>query len=412
MPKLKLRVPVLALAALLLTVPASARAESDDVFCSMAPAQQALYETVEDLFPNKAIGRWVAFFNRKIADLCLRLNDVQVIGSHNSYHIEPSQALLDLFLSFDPMALAWQYSHDPLPVQFEADGIRQIELDVFADPEGGLYSTRIALSLIGEDIESGEPALDEPGFKVLHVQHSDFDTTCLTFVACLEQVKAWSDANPNHLPILILVEAKDSDFFVPILPTVVKFDSALYRDLDAEILSVFPEDRIILPDDVRHTSPTLEHAILTKGWPTLGKLRGKVMFAHDNGGAHRDLYRDGAESLEGRILFTNSTPGEPDAAFVKVNNPQGSDPNLIPDLVSAGYVVRTRADGDTEQARTGDTTQRDAALASGAQWVSTDYFRPDPRFTDYSVDLPGDLPARCNPVRAPAICRDVALGRE
>ena len=69
-----------------------------------------------------------------------------------------------------------------------------------------------------------------------------------------------------------------------------------------------------------------------------------------------------------------------------------------------GYLVRTRADADTVEARTGDTTRRDAALASGAQWVSTDYPAPGTadRFgTDYVVSLPGDAIVRCNPVSAP-----------
>jgi len=60
--------------------------------------------------------------------------------------------------------------------------------------------------------------------------------------------------------------------------------------------------------------------------------------------------------------------------------------------------VRTRADADTEEARSGDTTRRDAALASGAHFVSTDYPVPDPRFTDYRVGIPGEGVARCNPV--------------
>ena len=61
----------------------------------------------------------------------------------------------------------------------------------------------------------------------------------------------------------------------------------------------------------------------------------------------------------------------------------------IPDLVAAGYVVRTRADADTVEARSGDTGPRDAAIASGAQWVSTDYPVENPDFgTGYVVADP------------------------
>ena len=40
----------------------------------------------------------------------------------------------------------------------------------------------------------------------------------------------------------------------------------------------------------------------------------------------------------------------------------------------------------------------DKALASGAQYVSTDYARPDRRFSDYSVRFPDGQVARSNPV--------------
>ena len=74
--------------------------------------------------------------------------------------------------------------------------------------------------------------------------------------------------------------------------------------------------------------------------------------------------------------------------------------------------MRTRADADTMEARSGDTARRDAALASGAQFVSTDYPVPNPGFgTGYAVAIPGGMPGRCNPVNAPAGCRTVAIER-
>ena len=88
---------------------------------------------------------------RRYADRCVALNQVQVLGSHNSYHVQPRPRLLGVFLSFDPQAAAWEYTHLPLDEQFETQGIRQIELDVFVDPEGGRYAYRVVLPLIGDD---------------------------------------------------------------------------------------------------------------------------------------------------------------------------------------------------------------------------------------------------------------------
>ena len=178
-------------------------------------------------------------------------------------------------------------------------------------------------------------------------------------------------------------------------------------DLEKEIRSVFPRRELITPDNVRRPGKTLEQSVLRHGWPTLAASRGKVMFLMDNAGAYRDSYIAGNPSLQRRILFTNSTPGQPDAAFVERNDPVGSAAD-IQALVKRGYVVRTRADADTVQARGGDTTDRDAALADGAQWVSTDYPVPGiaSRFgTDYFAALPGLAAARCNPITAPRGCR-------
>jgi hypothetical protein len=364
----------------------------------------------------RGLSRLAKRLDRMIDDRCVALNEIQVVGTHNSYHIIPRSSLLQVFSGLDPAALEWEYTRTPLADQFEEQGIRQIELDVFADPEGGLYSDRLALGLIGEDPASGEPALDEPGFKVLHVQHADFETTCLTFVACLENVKAWSDANPRHVPIMILIEAKDEGFFEPVLPTPVFIGAAEFRALEDEIRSVFPEDRIVKPDDVRGDHASLEEAILSQGWPKLGKVRGKVLFGLDNAGK-RDEYIDGDPTLAGRLIFPNSMPGQPDAAFVKVNDPI-TDPSLIEDLVREGYIVRTRADAGLVQGRSGDTTRSTIALESGAHFVSTDF--PDPSTItsldttqpfdpSYQVELPEGLPARCNPVTAPAFCRSRPL---
>ena len=87
-------------------------------------------------------------------------------------------------------------------------GNRQLEIDVYPDTDGGRFANRPAASIVGLPTESGEPALDEPGFKVLHLVDADFRSTCLTFVACLDEVEAWSSDNPSHLPVMIMVEAK------------------------------------------------------------------------------------------------------------------------------------------------------------------------------------------------------------
>src|SRR5690606_34409152 len=139
-------------------------------------------------------------------DDCVRMNEIQTIGTHNSYHKAP-----------EPAMMAWlgdrarniDYTHRPLTEQLGMLGIRQIELDVFADPEGGRYATPAALCLV-EGLDPVSADLAAPGFKIIHGQDVDYRTTCATLVACLTEIRDWSLEHPTHVPILVLIEAKDA----------------------------------------------------------------------------------------------------------------------------------------------------------------------------------------------------------
>jgi len=332
-----------------------------------------------------------------------RLNQVQVIGSHNSYHIAPDPAVRELIAASGPRrAEAIEYSHKPLAEQFSRLGIRQVELDVYADPKGGLFASPAARKILrglgkepGPDPDS-DGQLRKPGLKVLHVPDVDYLSTAPTFVAALKQIRDWSRANRRHVPILILVELKDDAISgLPARP--IRFGREELEGVDAEILSVFGRTEILTPDRVRGQFPTLPEAIGARGWPALEAVRGLVMFALDNEGSVRDRYLEGHPALRDRVMFASVARQNPAAAWFKINDPI-KDFDRIQKLVREGFLVRTRADADTRAARTNQVSQRDRALASGAQFVSTDYPEPDRRFSDYSVRFPDGQVARSNPV--------------
>jgi hypothetical protein len=336
-------------------------------------------------------------------DDCVRLNQIQVLGTHNSYHLAPKPAVLE---AMGGRGQALEYTHKPLTEQLTQLGIRQFELDVYADPDGGLHARPAAHRIAGDPPVAG---MEAPGFKVFHVQDLDVRSTCPTFVACLTEIKTWSTANPRHVPVMIMIEVKDGALqnrpgfeFVKPHPIGAKELDAL----DAEIRSVFGDDRLITPDSVRGSHATLEAAVRADGWPTLRKARGKVLFALDNTDQHRDDYLQGHPSLKGRVIFVTAPAQDPASAFLKLND--SLDEAHIRERVTAGYLVRTRADEPAREARSGDTTHRDAAFRSGAQYVSTDYPEVSPYGSGYIARLPGagGLIARCNPVNAPVGCKD------
>lgn len=116
-------------------------------------------------------------------------------------------------------------------------------------------------------------------------------------------------------------------------------------------------------------------------------------------------YLKGHEVLNDRQLFINVGELHPAAAFMKINDPI-RDFEAIRKIVKKGFLVTTRADSSTKESRFNDTSRREKALASGAQFISTDYPEPDHRFCDYEVRCKGDVITRADPVNAPSEWRD------
>jgi Phosphoinositide phospholipase C, Ca2+-dependent len=358
-------------------------------------------------------------------DRTLRVNQIQVIGSHNSYHsgIAPSER--KLIEQQNPKAMrALDYAHAPLADQLTG-GVRQLEIDIYADSKGGRYSHP---AIVGKVAEAGLPPdpdfdpqheMDKPGFKVMHVMDVDQRSSCHTFIACLATIRGWSQQHPQHLPIFILVETKQGrEGSAPQAHSPEPFTSETFDALDAEIRSVFSPNEMITPDQVRGSYDTLPEAIQslsaatsasskkTSGWPTLSNARGKVIFLMDQRPVG-PVYTQGHPSLRGRVIFTNAVPGAPDAAFTEENSGTKTE---IDALAREGYLIRTRTDDGTEEARTNDRTRADIALSSGAQMLSTDYPSSEPsRWTGFFVGLPHGQVARCNPITAPPGCVDSLL---
>jgi hypothetical protein len=344
----------------------------------------------------------------------LKINQLQVIGSHNSYRVKTYEPMYNfvqnisglLPAQYDPNG--WDYTHLPLDEQFSDYGIRSVELDIYNDPSGGLFATRRANGLINEPLATGIAALQSPGMKMLHVPDFDYMTNYYTFVSALTAIKNWSDEHPRHIPIIIHIEAKTDGVSLSgfTLTVPLEYDAAAADALDNEIKSVFGEnlENVITPDKFRGTYSTLSEAAENNAWPMLGDARGKVIFVMQ--GQAVDPYLAGHPILENRAVFVYSDAGNPETAFVILNNAV-ADETEIQQTVAAGYMVRTRSDADTDEARTGDYSGMNAAFASGAQIISTDYYKPDPRgvagdsgWTDFQVRFPNGELARINPVSA------------
>ncbi len=335
-------------------------------------------------------------YNDKNVDNTLKINQLQYLSSHNSYRKHTDEVIykflqsIETFIPLDLIEL--EYDHVDMYTQLERYGVRHVEIDVYGDKKGGRFYNRAGYKLTGRDEASGIEELKNPGIKVLHLPDIDFETHYYTFVQALEDIKRWSKKYSDHLPLFIMIETKTETVasFLPIpgFANAESWDSENIEALESDILKVFSKDRIIKPDDVRGEYSTLREAVLQKGWPTVGESRGKVMFLFDQtdiGAA----YRGGNSSLEGKLIFTNAKPSDPDAAFIKRNDPSESD---IQSLVEQGFLVRSMVGGVMENLNN-DYSKFEMAKNKGAHFLSTDYYKPDERvgkvegWTDFTIGV-------------------------
>lgn len=287
----------------------------------------------------------------------LRVNHLQALGTHNSYHISPGSSVKDL-----------DYTHRPLPDQLDG-GVRQFELDVHFNQPG--------------------EAID-----IYHLEVIDMMSTCATLTDCLQAMRGWSDAHAEHHMLYLMLEIK-----TPYNQILV---DDLFDTLEQQILEVWPRERLLTPDDLQGDAADLPAAIAARGWPTVEATRGKLLVVLHDGANWRARYV--ADGTAGRLLFPDAF-GDLSLPYAAVHsiNDAIDDAATIADVVDAGHIVRTRADADNVEPPINDHTRADAALASGATFISTDYPPPKGEL-DYVFAIPDGTPSRCNPRSAPPDC--------
>ena len=303
-------------------------------------------------------------------DDVLRLDHIQVKGTHNSYHLRPN----------DEPAVPWDYDMPTITDQLELYGVRQIELDFWYDRE-------------------------EETFEVFHAALFDPETTCGSLASCLGEVNDWSAVNPDHLPVFALLEVKNSQ-----TEEVTADPEGFIRRFEEEIEGIFGRERLLTPAEVKGDAATLQEAV-AEGWPTLGEVRGQVVVVVWDEGPITTTYSHDNSHLDDRLMFVR---GRTDFGFGVVSAKDditgGDGYERAVAEVERGVLVRTRADTDGNEALAGDMSRFEQALEAGCHMISTDF----PRGTEhegYVIDMPEGGPVRCNPRRAPPECTSDALER-
>jgi hypothetical protein len=322
------------------------------------------------------------------------ISQFQILGSHNSYRTGPNLAAQSLWGPARPGGFPeLDYGHGSLTHQLDL-GIRQLEIDPYADTNGGLYADDYAFDPVAFQI------MRAPGAKVLHIPKFDPRVNCLTLALCLGEIASWSDRHPDHLPLTILINPQEigpasrSQALEPM-------SAQSLDEFDATARQAFG-GKLVTPDMIRGDQHSLRQAVVTSGWPKLAALRGRILLVLDTGPVLSDLYRAGHSSLRGRAMFCFYPEADDEAAIFNIQDPLREEAR-INNLVSQGFLVRTRSDADTFEARDQDYRRLAAAKRSGAQFISTDFYPGyvDPWHFGFTADLDGKL-VTSNPVTSPS----------
>lgn len=286
--------------------------------------------------------------NKAYAD-GVSFNEVAYIATHNSYQLESVPSYRKLYRDFENVSFglisgdAPEYCSDTLTEQFNV-GIRSIELDI-------------------ETVVDGEKV----GFVCTHSPLIDMTSSCYDFSLALKEIKMWSDANPNHLPITVIIEPKK--IFIP--DKGMKFLNMEYAQLlDALIRDVLGES-LLTPADMMGDYPSLKAMREADGWLPLAECAGKVVvLLHDTTVTKDYIAQD--ETIKSQAMFPMLRYKDRDkdyASFLIVNKPKDIDKYSQELIFEKNLVVRTRVDTYGSY----NEEDRRLTLESGAQILSTDY---------------------------------------
>lgn len=279
----------------------------------------------------------------------VKYNEVAFIGTHNSYQIEATEEFLKLYNAVDVVTFGIidgetaDFTMDTLTEQMQL-GIRNFEIDI-------------------ETVVTD----DEIGFVVSHSPLLDNTSSCYDFEKALEEIKMWSDANPNHLPISIIIEPKE--FLLPI--SGMRNFNLEYANAFDDLLREKLGETLLTPSEMMGEYASLKEMREADGWLPLEDTLGKVLvLMHDT--AVTEDYINQDVSIKSQAMFPMlrfDDRNETYTSFIICNDPEDALENKPEAIDKCNLIVRTRADSYP----TFSDERYELANQCGSQIISTDY---------------------------------------
>lgn len=279
----------------------------------------------------------------------IKFNEMSFLATHNSYQSEATDATKKLYKNLSELTLGLvpeekgDFRSETLTEQFN-NGIRSVEIDVEVFDRNG-----------------------EISFTCMHSPNIEMTTTCYDFELAMKEISMWSNNNPDHLPITIIIEPKA--VLLP-LEDMKSFGIDYAEEFDA-LLRKSLGDKLFTPADMLRDYASFGEMRKADGWCKVKDMLGKVLVLLHDCGATQD-YIDSDSSLKTQAMFPMLREGDAErdcASFILINNPEKLLKTETDIIVEKKLIVRTRADSYASISE----KKAESALECKAHIVSTDY---------------------------------------
>ncbi len=278
----------------------------------------------------------------------VRINEIAVIGTHNSYQLlaTPQKRALESVRSFLSSG--------------EKGGNRSFEMDTFTEQlERGVRNLEI-------DIETVDDGGDV-SFIVTHNPLTDNASSAYDFEKGLEEILLWSENNPGHLPVYLLIEPKGN---VDEINNMKNFSFEYALELDNIIRETFG-DSLLTPELAMGGFATLEEMRMADAWPTLKDASGKIIVLLHPCDVTAE-YIDSDTTMSSQAMFPmlrTEDIDKPYASFILDNEPENAIQNNKKTVDEKKLMVRSRADNYPDS----DDGKYALADSCGSHIITTDY---------------------------------------
>ena len=291
------------------------------------------------------------FFNGDLqAELAagLKFNSLRYTATHNSYQTESVDVLKQIYGKLSDLTFG-------LVPATMADFVSSTLTEQL---NSGIYSFEIDVEVVDRDCDIS--------FTCMHSPCIDMTTSCYDFALAMKEIAMWSDNNPDHLPITVIIEPKE--IFIPLEDMkVLNLDYA--KELD-RVLREELGDRLFTPDDMLRDYESFGEMRRADDWCKVEDMLGKVLILFHECNTTQG-YIDLDPTLRTQAMFPMLRAKDIDrdcASFLLINKPEGEFDD-IQEALDNKFIVRTRVDEFTSISE----KRRIKAFESGAQILSTDY---------------------------------------